>query len=189
MNRHGHSNIRNGIVWGANKPQHLHMYNLIACNWTLNSPKIRIVQKKSRRRKSNSNLQKEFQKLPKSFEFILARIVCLGDLAPSQAQSTNEKKVMGNTSIRHVATNFGRDAETGAPLHIHGGPLIDKSKANCVDHARKIPKYAAKCVHMHGSRVRVDMASTVCEDSGPPIFPADAALSRNTLKVEWTEFN
>ena len=32
------------------------MYSLVACNWTLKTPKIRIDKKTSQRRKSNSNL-------------------------------------------------------------------------------------------------------------------------------------
>ena len=31
MNRHGHDNIRIGIVVGANKPQHMHMYGHMVC--------------------------------------------------------------------------------------------------------------------------------------------------------------
>ena len=40
----------------SNKPQHKHMYGYIVCDWTLNTPKIRIDHKNPRRRKSNSNL-------------------------------------------------------------------------------------------------------------------------------------
>ena len=32
MNRHGHQNIGHVIVVGANKPQHMHMCSLTACN-------------------------------------------------------------------------------------------------------------------------------------------------------------
>ena len=51
---------------GTNRPRHIHM----------NTPKIRIVQKKiPRRRKSNSNLLINSKNHPKSFEFIWTRIV------------------------------------------------------------------------------------------------------------------
>ena len=48
MNRHGSHNIRNGIAWAQTGPRHSHM----------NTPKIRIVQKKKfpGRQNSNSNL-------------------------------------------------------------------------------------------------------------------------------------
>ena len=45
MNRHGRQNIRNGILWGTHRPQHMHMYSHMVCHSTLNTPKIRIVQK------------------------------------------------------------------------------------------------------------------------------------------------
>ena len=32
---------------GENRPQHMHMYSLVACHCTLNTPKIRILQKKT----------------------------------------------------------------------------------------------------------------------------------------------
>ena len=72
MNQQGHNNIRNGIVWvqTGHRPQHKHMYSHIACDWTPNTPKIRIVQEKfPRRRKSNSNLLIH-SKNPRSFESI-----------------------------------------------------------------------------------------------------------------------
>ena len=57
MNRHGHHNIRNGIVW-VQTGHNTCTCTATVCDWTLTTPKIRIVQKIkfSRRQNSNSNL-------------------------------------------------------------------------------------------------------------------------------------
>ena len=77
MNRHRHLNIRNGFVWVQTS------HSTCTCTATasvielLNTPKIRIVQKKKKpqRRKSNSNLLVNSKTPPKSFELVSGRMV------------------------------------------------------------------------------------------------------------------
>ena len=62
---------------GTNRPQHMHIYSHIVCDWTLNTPKFRIVQKYNlATTKFEFESANWFQKPPKSFELVFRRILC-----------------------------------------------------------------------------------------------------------------
>ena len=66
---------------GTNKPQHMHMHSLVACDWTLNTPKIRIVQNKkiSETTKLEFESANYFRKKSKSFAIIFGRMVSINN--------------------------------------------------------------------------------------------------------------
>ena len=72
MNRHGRHKHSKWNCVGANRPQHMHhLQPHGVCDLTLNTPKIRIVQKKnSATTKFEFESANYFQKLPKSFELV-----------------------------------------------------------------------------------------------------------------------
>ena len=111
----------------------MHMYGHIVCDWTLNAPKIRTLQKNPRRRKSNSNLLINSKNPPKSFELVLVGMALSLALRSCRKWCLQFHCLLRSQSLAHRAfqlqpsTRFIRCEIMTNIKHVLPAPLLETS--------------------------------------------------------------